>query len=77
MRISSSFLLLGILIMPDSALTQEQDQAPVAKKVPTALAMHGTVRQDDYFWLRERDNPEVIKYLTAENDYLKSRLAPM
>jgi oligopeptidase B len=38
------------------------------KKVPTALEKHGHVRVDNYYWLRERDNPEVIQYLNDEND---------
>jgi oligopeptidase B len=33
------------------------------------MEIHGNVRVDDYYWLRERENPEVIAYLEAENDY--------
>lgn len=43
---------------------------PVAKVEPTELEAHGDVRVDNYYWLRERDNPEVIAYLEAENAYL-------
>ena len=42
---------------------------PVAKKIPFKLEKHGDVRIDDYYWLRERENPEVIEYLNAENAY--------
>lgn len=42
---------------------------PYAKKVPRKLEMHGHARLDDYYWLRERENPEVIAYLEAENEY--------
>jgi oligopeptidase B len=42
---------------------------PVAKAVPRRLEVHGDVRVDDYYWLKERDNPEVIAYLEAENAY--------
>ena len=45
-------------------------QPPVAKVVPHELEAHGDVRIDDYFWLRERENPEVISYLEAENAYM-------
>ena len=38
------------------------------KKIPTQLENHGHVRVDDYYWLRERENPEVIRYLNDEND---------
>jgi oligopeptidase B len=43
--------------------------APVAEKRPHELEMHGDVRIDDYYWLRERTNPEVLAYLEAENAF--------
>ncbi len=43
--------------------------APKAAKQPKELEIHGDVRIDDYYWLNEKENPEVISYLTAENDY--------
>ncbi len=42
---------------------------PVAKVIPHRLEKHGHVRVDNYYWLRDRDNPEVIKYLEDENAY--------
>ena len=42
---------------------------PVALKKPMQDTMHGNTRQDNYFWLREKENPEVIAYLEAENAY--------
>ncbi len=49
--------------------------APVAKIDPVSLEIHGDVRTDDYFWLRERENPEVIDYLEAENAYTDAAMA--
>lgn len=43
--------------------------APQANKIPVKLEKHGDVRIDNYFWLRERENPEVFDYLTRENLY--------
>ncbi|WP_299536632.1 S9 family peptidase [Ulvibacterium sp.] len=43
--------------------------APVAKKIPKELVAHGEVRVDDYYWLNERDNKEVIAHLEQENAY--------
>lgn len=43
--------------------------APKAKKIDKALEIHGDIRIDPYFWLNERENPEVIKYLEEENAY--------
>ena len=42
---------------------------PVASKIPKVDTIHGDIRQDDYFWLREKDNPDVLAYLKAENAY--------
>jgi oligopeptidase B len=44
---------------------------PKARIVPRRLEKHGHVRTDDYFWLRERDDPEVTAYLDAENAYFE------
>ncbi|MDX5438652.1 MAG: oligopeptidase B, partial [Pontibacter sp.] len=50
-------------------------QPPVAKKVPKELTTHGDTRIDNYYWLNERENPEVIAYLNAENEYTDKMLA--
>ncbi|MDR2207265.1 MAG: S9 family peptidase [Flavobacteriaceae bacterium] len=42
---------------------------PKAKKIAKTLEIHGDKRTDDYFWLNERENPEVLKYLETENAY--------
>jgi len=47
----------------------------MVKRIPTRLETHGRVRLDDYYWLRERDNPEVIAYLNAENEYAEKQMA--
>jgi oligopeptidase B len=49
--------------------------APVAEKIPHELELHGDLRVDDYYWLRERANPEVLAYLEAENAYTSSMMA--
>jgi oligopeptidase B len=42
---------------------------PLAKKVPEQLKLHDDVRTDDFFWLKDKKNPDVIKHLEAENAY--------
>lgn len=42
---------------------------PFAKKCPRELIAHGDIRLDNYYWLNERENPEVIAYLEEENNY--------
>lgn len=48
---------------------------PKAKAIPHKLEKHGHTRIDKYYWLRERENPEVIAYLEAENAYKEEKLA--
>ena len=47
---------------------------PIAKRQPHRFEIHGDVRVDDYHWLRERTNHEVISYLKAENAYVDVQL---
>lgn len=49
---------------------------PIPKKIPHTLSLHDHERIDNYFWMRERENPEVIDHLKAENKYTDSVLAP-
>jgi len=48
---------------------------PVAKIIPKTLDKFGDVRIDNYFWLNDRENPEVIDYLNKENAYYKKMTA--
>ncbi len=48
---------------------------PVAKIIPHTLEKHGHTRIDDYYWLNDRENPEVIDYLNQENAYYKAATA--
>lgn len=48
---------------------------PVAKKKPQTLEKHGDIRIDDYYWLNDRENPEVIEYLNQENEYYQKSTA--
>lgn len=51
-------------------------QPPVAPRRPHRLETHGDARVDDWFWLRDRNDPDVIAYLEAENAYTTTVLAP-
>lgn len=48
---------------------------PKASKKPKKLEIHGDVRVDNYYWLNERENEEVIAYLEAENAYYAAMTA--
>lgn len=49
-------------------------KAPIAKKINHIIKTHGHERIDPYYWMRDRENPEVINYLKEENSYLKEAL---
>jgi len=69
---------LGLLAGALTALAfqgQPPMKPPVAKVIPHKLEKHGHVRIDNYYWLRERDNPEVLKYLEEENRYTEAVMA--
>jgi oligopeptidase B len=50
--------------------------APIASRIPNVLRAHGDERVDDWFWLRERANPDVRAYLEAENAYTDAVMRP-
>ena len=50
---------------------------PVARKDPHTLSLHGHVLQDDYGWLREKESPETLEYLAAENAYTAAVMEPL
>lgn len=78
----STFALLLVLgackTAPEQTkvLTQTDYPAPpVATKKPQVFNNHGYTRTDDYFWLKDKTNPETIAYLKAENTYADTVMA--
>lgn len=71
------FALLAMLWSCNGAAEQTNEDAmepPVAEKKPKELTAHSHTRVDNYYWLNERENPDVIAYLEAENAYTKAML---
>lgn len=69
------FAVAATALSACSTTTEETMKPPVAKIIPKQLTTHGVTRVDNYYWLNERENPEVIAYLTEENQYTDSLLA--
>ena len=61
-----------------SSVIAQSDTArpPVAAKVSHTTQIHGFTLSDDYFWLRQKANPDVTKYLEAENAYTEEVMRP-
>jgi oligopeptidase B len=82
MKKSITILLLqtALLVMTFTpfafAKQSANDKPPVAKQVAKITEIHGYKLTDNYFWLREKSNPEVIKYLEAENAYTAAVMKP-
>jgi oligopeptidase B len=64
------------LSIPVARAQQATSQPPVAAKKPHATEIHGYKLNDDYFWMREKGDPEVTKYLEAENAYTDDVMKP-
>src|SRR6185369_3541926 len=79
-RLTMSLLLQAALLValaaPMTAAKDGAKQPPVARKVAHTMEVHGDTLKDDYFWLREKTNPEVIKYLEDENAYTDEVMKP-
>jgi oligopeptidase B len=59
-----------------STKTTTNVQPPVAKRLLKETQIHGDTLKDEYFWMREKSNPEVPAYLEAENAYTDSLMSP-
>ncbi|AFY99789.1 S9 family peptidase [Calothrix sp. PCC 6303] len=70
-----SLAQINLSLSPNIFLSSQNNQKnshiqpPVAAKKPHQEVRHGEKVEDNYFWLRQKDNPEVINYLKAENAY--------
>ncbi|MDT4967455.1 MAG: oligopeptidase [Acidobacteriota bacterium] len=86
MKRISKFLALSLLaamtlVSPLGSIALAQNnlvtpQPPMAKKIPKELNIHGVTLVDNFFWLREKANPEVSAYLEAENNFTESVMKP-
>ncbi len=67
--------LISLLVLT-AADTGSLPAPPVAKKVPHVTEVNGHKMVDNYFWLRDKPNPEVRAYLEAENVYTEAVMKP-
>ena len=74
------FYILGlfiVIVIGNTIIVAQTDmKPPVPKKETKITKIHGYELKDDYSWLRDKKNPEVIKYLEAENAYTESYMKP-
>jgi len=71
----SSVATILIVLISFIYATAKEVGPPVAPKQPKVIQMNGEEFTDNYFWIREKSNPEVLKYINAENAYADQMLA--
>lgn len=70
-----SFIFAAAVAQPKKAKMTQNLQPPLAAVHPHKLEKFSDVRIDNYFWLNDRENPEVIDYLNKENEYYQAATA--
>jgi len=80
MKLTRCFFFLPlasmILLTASAQLALDSAQPPVTARKSKDVTVHGDPRIDDYFWLREKENPAVRAHLEAENAYTDAVMAP-
>ncbi len=69
-------LAMALVAPPTQAQQAGPPQPPAAARRPHTTEIHGYTLKDDYFWLRDKANPEVVKYLESENAYTEELMRP-
>ena len=69
------FIQIPLMIFPMLAFSQVQE--PIAPKKPKALTIHNHTRNDDYYWMNERDSKPVLDHLAKENAYNDEYFKPI
>src|SRR4051812_23691752 len=72
----AALTMTTILTSAQTTTNLEPPKPPVAKKVPKDTNIHGQTLTDNYFWLRDKPNPEVKEYLDRENEYTEAVMKP-
>ncbi len=72
-RLCRFFIAATVLSVAPSCTTNKL-KPPLAPRIPHPQTVHGHTRQDDYSWLRDRNDPKVLAYLQAENQYTQQVL---
>jgi len=72
---AKAVLAMSVIIGALAGCGENGPTPPIAAVKPHEMTLHGDTRVDNYYWLNERENPEVLAYLKAENDYLASMMS--
>ena len=73
--LSIFFLILSCKQNTSNSTMSNSIETPKAKQIQKELSKHDDVRIDEFYWLNDRENPEVIEYLNKENNYYNTKTA--
>ena len=74
-QLGSSLIALSIVVGLSAPGVGAQDlKPPVATIKPKVDTLQGEVRTDNYFWIRNKSDAQVISYLEAENAYTSAKM---
>src|SRR4030095_10245665 len=71
--------ILSLALSPNAVAQSSNPSSPkppMTNKKPKTTNIHGVTLVDDYFWLREKSNPDVMAHLQAENSYAETVMQP-
>jgi oligopeptidase B len=75
MPINRSCALFIVLVA--AACSPPSSEVPMPEKKPHTLEIHDDVRVDDYYWLKDREDPKVVDWLNRQNAWTDKIMAPM
>jgi oligopeptidase B len=74
LRLAVAALTIAVATVSASDMRAQDVRPPVARVVPKVDTLHGEVRTDNYFWIRNKSDPQVLAYLNAENAYTEAKM---
>lgn len=74
-RARNTLVAIAILLSTSCMTNSRKSLPPMARKVSFTDTTHGYARSDEYRWLRDKSNPEVLDYLQAENEFTRQAMA--
>jgi oligopeptidase B len=72
----ASLVLTSVFVLPAADISSSLPAPPMAKKEPKVTEINGRKLVDNYYWLRDKKNPDVKAYLEAENVYTDAVMKP-
>lgn len=75
--VAASLTSFWIIVALSAITIAQQPVPPQAAQRPHKMEIHGDTRIDEFYWMRDRENPEVISWLEQENAYREAVMAPL